>query len=159
MAMRSGPSTRTTAWVARRHVKWCGGPSGTVANGTLIGSGLSNSRNGRNGGSSSTRAGQAACAAASRWCCADTASTARSGIWVSCGRGANPPAPRNMGVLRQVHDHALSADPRGDAVDQGGQFVIVVHIGVEIALLLHHDFGAAGGQGNGMQGETGIEGM
>src|SRR3979490_2339820 len=37
MAMRSGPSTRTTAWVARRHVNWCGGPSGTVANGTLMG--------------------------------------------------------------------------------------------------------------------------
>ena len=55
-------------------------------------------------------------------------------------------ALRNMGVLRQVHDHAPSADARGDAVDQGGQFVIVVHIGVEIALLLHHDFGAAGGQ-------------
>jgi hypothetical protein len=32
----------------------------------LMGSGLSNSRNGRNGGSLSTRYGQAACAAAAR---------------------------------------------------------------------------------------------
>ena len=62
-----------------------------------------------------------------------------------------------MGVLRQVHDHAPAADARGDAVDQGGQFVIVVHIGVEIALLLHHDFGAAGGQANEIEAETGIE--
>ena len=64
---------------------------------------------------------------------------------------------RNMGVLRQVHDHAPSADPRGDAVDQGGQFVIVVHIGIEIALLLHHDLDAAGGQANEIEAETGIE--
>src|SRR5437763_1189359 len=35
--MRSGPSTRTTACVTRRQVNWCGGPSGTVANGTFIG--------------------------------------------------------------------------------------------------------------------------
>ena len=35
-------------------------------------------------------------------------------------------ALRNMGVLRQMHDHALSADARGDAVDQRGQFVIVM---------------------------------
>ena len=62
-----------------------------------------------------------------------------------------------MGVLRQVHDDALSADPRGDAVDQGGQFVIVMHIGVEIALLLHHDFDAAGGQAYQIEAETGIE--
>ncbi len=66
MAMRSGPSTRTTACVTRRQVKWCGGPSGTVANGTLIGSGFSNSRNGRSGGSLSVRSGHAACAAAAR---------------------------------------------------------------------------------------------
>ena len=62
-----------------------------------------------------------------------------------------------MGVLRQVHDHAAAADARGDAVDQRGQFVIVVHIGVEIALLLHHDFAAAGGQANQIEAETGIE--
>ena len=55
--MRSGPSTRTTACVARRQVKRCGGPSGTVANGTLIGSGLSNSRSGRNGHSGAFRQG------------------------------------------------------------------------------------------------------
>ena len=63
----------------------------------------------------------------------------------------------NMGVLRQVHDHALAADPRGDAVDQGRQLVIVVHIGIEIALLLHHDFDAAGRQANEIEAETGIE--
>ena len=63
----------------------------------------------------------------------------------------------NMGVLRQMHDHAPAADPRGDAVDQRGQFVIVVHIGVEIALLLHHDFGAAGGQADEIEAEAGIE--
>ena len=66
-------------------------------------------------------------------------------------------ALRNMGVLRQMHDHAFAADPRGDAVDQSGQFVIVVHIGIEIALLLHDDFGAAGGQANEIEAETGIE--
>ena len=66
-------------------------------------------------------------------------------------------ALRNMGVLRQVHDHALAADPRGDAVDQRRQFVIVMHIGIEIALLLHDDFGAAGGQANEIEAETGIE--
>ena len=63
----------------------------------------------------------------------------------------------NMGVLRQMHDHALAADARGDAVDQRGQFVIVMDIGVEIALLLHHDFGAAGGQANEIEAEAGIE--
>ena len=52
-------------------------------------------------------------------------------------------ALRNVRVLRQMHDHAFSPDARGDAVDQGRQFVIVVHIGIEIALLLHDDFGAA----------------
>ena len=62
-----------------------------------------------------------------------------------------------MGVLRQVHDHALAADARGDAIDQCGQFVIVVHIGVEVALLLHDDFGAAGAQTNEIESETGIE--
>ena len=46
---------------------------------------------------------------------------------------------------------------RGDAIDQGGQFVIVVHIGIEIALLLHDDFGAAGGQANEIEAEAGIE--
>src|SRR6202030_1762732 len=106
MAMRSGPSTRTTACVTRRQVKWCGGPSGTVANGTLIGSGLSNSRSGRSGGSLSVRAGQAG---------------------------------------------------RADAVDQRRQFVIVMNIGIEIALLLHHDFGTAGGQPNEIEAEAGIE--
>ena len=63
----------------------------------------------------------------------------------------------DMGVLRQVHDHALAADPRGDAVDQRRQFVIVMHIGVEIALLLHHDLGAAGGQADEIEAEAGIE--
>ena len=57
-------------------------------------------------------------------------------------------ALRNMGVLRQMHDHAPPADARGNAVDQRRQFVIVVHIGIEIALLLHDDFSAAGGQAN-----------
>ncbi len=64
---------------------------------------------------------------------------------------------RNMGILRQMHDHAFSADTRGDAVDQRGQFVIVMDIGIEIALLLHHDFGAAGGQPDEIEAETGIE--
>ena len=63
----------------------------------------------------------------------------------------------NMGILRQMHDHALAADPRGDAVDQGRKFVIVMHVGIEIALLLHDDFGAAGGQANEIEAETGIE--
>ena len=66
-------------------------------------------------------------------------------------------ALRNMGVLRQMHDHAPAADARGDAVDQSGQFVIVMHIGIEIALLLHDDFGAAGGQPNEIEAEAGIE--
>ena len=66
-------------------------------------------------------------------------------------------ALRNMGVLRQMHDDALAADARGDAVDQGGQFVIVVHMGIEIALLLHHDFDAAGGQPDEIEAEAGIE--
>ena len=48
---------------------------------------------------------------------------------------------------------------RGDAVDQRGQFVIVMGIGVEIALLLHHDFGAAGGEANEIEAEAGIEGI
>ncbi len=65
----------------------------------------------------------------------------------------------NMGILRQVHDHAFSPDARGDAVDQRGQFVIVMDIGVEVALLLHHDFGAAGGQANEIEAEAGIEGI
>ncbi len=56
-------------------------------------------------------------------------------------------ALRDVGVLRQMHDHAFSADARGDAVDQCGHLVIVVHIGIEIALLLHDDFGAAGATG------------
>ena len=62
-----------------------------------------------------------------------------------------------MGVLRQMHDDALAADPRGDAVDQGRHFVIVMRIGIEIALLLHDDFGAAGGQANEIETEAGIE--
>ena len=66
---------------------------------------------------------------------------------------------RNMRVLRQVHDHALSADARGDAVDQRGQLVIVVHMMIEIALLLHHDLGAACGEPNKVEAETGIEGI
>ena len=63
----------------------------------------------------------------------------------------------NMGVLRQMHDDTPAADARGDAVDQRGEFVIVMDIGVEIALLLHDDFGAAGGQPNEIEAETGIE--
>ena len=81
----------------------------------------------------------------------------RGGGQMMLRRGGQYRAFRNMGVLRQMHDHALAADPRGDAVDQGGQFVIVMDIGIEIALLLHHDFGAAGGQANEIEAETGIE--
>jgi len=66
-------------------------------------------------------------------------------------------ALRKMAVLRQVHDHAPAADARGDAVDQGRQFVIVMHIGIEIALLLHDDFRATGGQADEVESETGIE--
>ena len=62
-----------------------------------------------------------------------------------------------MGILRQMHDDALSADARGDAVDQRGEFVIVMDMGVEIALLLHHDLGAAGGQANQIEAKAGIE--
>ncbi len=58
---------------------------------------------------------------------------------------------------RQMHDHALAADARGDAVDQRGEFVIVMDIGVEVALLLHHDFGAAGGETNEIEAEAGVE--
>ena len=72
-------------------------------------------------------------------------------------RGCERRALRNMGVLRQVHDHAPAADARGDTVDQGRQLVIVVHIGIEIALLLHDDFGAACGQANEIETEAGIE--
>jgi len=42
----------------------------------------------------------------------------------------------NVGVLRQVNDHALAADPRRNAIDQGCQLIIVVNVGVEIALLI-----------------------
>ena len=63
----------------------------------------------------------------------------------------------NMGVLRQMQDHTPSADARGDPVDQRREFVIVMDMGVEIALLLHDDFGAAGGQTNQIEAETGIE--
>ena len=63
----------------------------------------------------------------------------------------------DVGILRQMHDDALAADARGDAVDQRGQFVIVMDIGVEIALLLHHDLGAAGGEANEIEAEAGIE--
>ena len=63
----------------------------------------------------------------------------------------------DVGVLRQMHDHALAADPRGDAVDQGGELVIVVHVGIEVALLLHDDFGAAGRQPDEVKAKTGIE--
>ena len=62
-----------------------------------------------------------------------------------------------MGILRQVNDHALAADARGNAVDQGRKLIIVMNVGVEIALLLHDDFGAARGQANEVESETGIE--
>ena len=74
------------------------------------------------------------------------------------GRGEHG-ALGDVRILRQMHDHALSADARGDAVDQGGQFVIVMHGGVEIALLLHHDLGTAGGETNEIEAEAGIEGI
>src|ERR1700712_1026307 len=126
MATRSGPSARTTAWVARRQTNRAGGPSGTCAT-TLICSGRSNSRSGRNGGAPLPGrrpdrlfgGGQMML----RW------------------RGPDR-VFRDMGVLRQVHDHAPAADARGDAVDQRRQFVIVARMGIEIALLLHHYFGA-----------------
>lgn len=62
-----------------------------------------------------------------------------------------------MGVLRQIHDHAFSPDARGDAVDQGRKLVTVMHMGIEIALLLHDDFGAAGGQADQIKTEAGIK--
>ena len=74
------------------------------------------------------------------------------------GRGQHR-AFGDMRILRQMHDDALSADARGDAVDQRGQLVIVVDMGVEIALLLHHDLGAAGGQPDQIEAEAGIEGI
>src|ERR1700742_639129 len=62
-------------------------------------------------------------------------------------RRRHPPRPlRNMGVLRQMDGYAFAADARGNAVDQGRYFVIVVDIGIEIALLLYDDFGSARGQ-------------
>jgi hypothetical protein len=63
-------------------------------------------------------------------------------IWLSCGRCTT---------------HAPAADRAAIAVDQARQFVIVVHIGIEIALLLHHDLDAAGGQANEIEAETGVE--
>ena len=140
--MRSGPSTRTTACVTRRQVKWCGGPSGTVANGTLIGSGFSNSR----------KRPQRRLALDARG-----PGGLRRGGEMMLRRRRQHRAFGNMGVLRQMHDDALSADARGDAVDQRGQFVIVMDIGVEIALLLHHDLGAAGGKTDEIEAEAGIE--
>ena len=74
------------------------------------------------------------------------------------GRGERG-AFRDMRILRQMHDHALAADPRGDAVDQRGQLVIVVDMAVEIALLLHHDLGAACGETDEVEAEAGIEGI
>src|SRR3984893_16347330 len=142
MASRSGPSARTTAWVARRQTNRAGGPSGTCAM-TFICSGRSNSRIGRSGGPPRGRGGRP-----ERW---------RGGAQMMLRGGCPSRALGNMGVLRRVHDHAPAADARGDAIDQGGQFVIVVHIGIEIALLLHHDFGAAGGQPNEIESKTGIE--
>src|SRR5271154_4018911 len=63
----------------------------------------------------------------------------------------------NMRILRQVNDHALAANPRRNAIDQGCQFIIVMHVGVEIALLLYDDFSTASGQTNEVESETGIE--
>ena len=66
-------------------------------------------------------------------------------------------ALRDMSVLRQVYDDAPSPDARGDAVDQCGQFVIVVNIGIEIALLLHDDFSTVCREANEIESESGIE--
>ncbi len=54
---------------------------------------------------------------------------------------------------------ALAADARGDTVDQSGKFVVVMDGGIEVALLLHHDFGAARRQPDEIETETGIEGI
>ncbi len=56
-----------------------------------------------------------------------------------------------------MHDDALAADAGGDAVDQRRDLVIVVHRGVEIALLLHHDLGTPRGKANEIEAEAGIE--
>ena len=64
---------------------------------------------------------------------------------------------RNMGVLRQVHDHAPRPNSRGNAVDQCRQFVIVVNLGIEIALLLHDDFSTVCREANEIESESGIE--
>jgi len=64
---------------------------------------------------------------------------------------------RNVSILRQVHQDAPGADARRDAVDQRSQFVIVMDVSVEIALLLHHDFAAAGGKADEIETEAGVE--
>ena len=63
----------------------------------------------------------------------------------------------NMSVLRQMHEHAFSPDTRGDAIDQCGELVIIVDIGIEIALLLHDDLGTAGAQADEIETEARIE--
>jgi len=75
-----------------------------------------------------------------------------------CGKmmRAGAPSPRapNVGVLRQMHDHR-GRDARGDAIDQCSQIVIVGTLASRSRWLLHDDFGAAGGQPDQIEAETG----
>ena len=64
---------------------------------------------------------------------------------------------RQMRVLRQIDHDAPATNPRRDAIDQRGEFVIIVRIGIEVALLLDDDLGAARAEAHEIEAETGIE--
>src|SRR3954452_17587527 len=63
----------------------------------------------------------------------------------------------NMSVLRQMHEHASSPQTRGDAIDQCCELVIIVHVGIEVALLLNDDLSTAGAQADEIESEPRIE--
>src|SRR6266487_1895211 len=86
--MRSGPSARTTSCKARRQRKRAGGPSGTRAKTSAMGSGLASKRSGRELNPASARKRRNASQPNSPrvMACAGMTAAASSGMWLSRAR-------------------------------------------------------------------------
>ena len=127
-SMRSGPSAATTSCSARRQRKRTGGPSGTSATTSSIGSGLASSRSGRGApvrprrGSGGTRPSRA---------------RLRVGRLRRHGRGGEL---GDVAVMRDEPRHAPPAEPRAQPVDQAVELGLIL-AAAETDLLLRARLG------------------
>src|SRR5262249_31182155 len=150
--MRSGPSATTTSCRARRQRKRIGGPSGTSAKTSSIGSGLAR-RSGRGLKLASTRKRRNASQPGSARACAGTACAASSGVLLAWAiEGAARRRPRRA----PQRAAAAASEPRAQAVDEAVELGLFL-AGAETDLLVGTRFGVEYREPRQIEAEAGID--